>query len=81
MTAKRINMTIDEEILIDLDAKAESLNMSRSECIAFMFEILGELNAWNALEAVAMEGAEEHYTMPTKRQLVKAARKCSVCRD
>lgn len=81
MSAKRINITIDEEVLTDLDATAEAYGMNRSECIAFLFDLLGELNAWNALEAIADEQSTRAYSTPTKRDLMKAARMCSVTRD
>jgi metal-responsive CopG/Arc/MetJ family transcriptional regulator len=81
MTAKRINITIEEEVLADFDATASAYGMNRSECIAFLFDLLGELNAWNVLENVATDGSEEMYRQPTKRDLMKAARKCTVTRD
>ena len=81
MAAKRINITLDEDVLTDLDSTAEEYGMNRSECIAFLFDLLGELNAWNALEAIAMDGFDELYRKPTKRELMKAARMCSVSRD
>lgn len=81
MTAKRINITIDEDVLNDIDATAEAYGMNRSECIAFLFELLGEMNAWNALESIAIEQSEQLYKRPTKRDLMKSARMCSVTRD
>lgn len=81
MTAKRINVTIDEEVLTDIDATAEAYGMNRSECIAFLFELLGELNAWGVLENIAMEQDDQLYKQPSKRDLMKAARMCSVTRD
>lgn len=81
MTAKRINITIEEEVLADLDATANAYGMNRSECIAFLFDLLAELNAWNVLENVATDGSDVLYRMPTKRELMKAARSCHVERD
>lgn len=81
MTAKRINITIEEEVLADLDATASAYGMNRSECIAFLFDLLGELNAWTVLENVATDGNEELYRRPTKRELMKAANACHVERD
>lgn len=80
MTAKRINITIEEELLQEIDATANAYGMNRSECIAYAFELLEQLNAWNVLENVAMDELSGLYAQPTKRSLTKAARKCEVQR-
>lgn len=81
MTAKRINITIEEEMLEAIDSTANAYGMNRSECIAFLFEVLDEMNAWNVLENVAMENNDRPQFQPTKYQLMKAARTCHVERD
>lgn len=81
MAAKRINITVDEEMLEGIDATAKSYGMNRSECIAYAFELLEELNAWNVLENVALDASDKPYYKPTKYAISKAARKCSVTRD
>lgn len=77
----RVNISIEDEVLQGIDATANAYGMNRSECISFMFDLLDELNAWNAIEAVADEESGASYHMPTKREMLRAARKCSVTRD
>lgn len=87
MTAKRINITVDEETLQDLDATAKFYGMKRSECIAFMFEVMNELNAFEKLEEYALQIKEEKFG--TARlgyrarpyAMKQAARQCRIIRE
>lgn len=78
---ERINISLDKDVADDIRAMAEVYNMNFSETIAFMFDLLDELNTWNVLIDVASEEYDELYYTPSKRELLKAARKCSVTRD
>lgn len=81
MTAKRINITLDEETLDILDAMSNAYGMNRSESIRFMCEILFELDAWSVLESIAIESNDSLYYNPTKYDLKKAARSCTVSKE
>ena len=87
MTAKRINITIEEETLRDLDATAEHYGMKRSECIAFMFEVMNELDAFGKLAEYAMQiheqkyGIANTYSRPSAYAMQKAARECALTRE
>lgn len=81
MTAKRINITLDEETLDSLDAISNAYGMNRSETIRFMSEILYELDAWSVLESIAIESNDSLYYKPTKYAIKKAARSCTVSKE
>lgn len=78
MTAKRVNITIDEDLLMGIDACAKNYDMNRSEYIAFCIELLEEMNAWNALEEVAYEKYHAPYFKPRKYHMEQAAKYCEV---
>lgn len=84
MTAKRINITLQEDILEELDATADEHGMNRSECIAFMVEVMRELNAWDKLQTFgAQEFAERFGRLPeasrvSTSMMLKAARRCRI---
>lgn len=86
MTAKRINITIEEETLKDMDATAEYYGMNRSQLIAFAFEALSDLGALEKLSEYALQmheekyGTAELYYRPSAYAMQKAARECTVTR-
>lgn len=79
---KRVNITIDEETIEMLDAISDAYGMrGRSEAIRFLSEILDEIGALPVLENVCSDSNDDLYYRPSARQMLKAARNCSVTRD
>lgn len=87
MASNRINITIDDETLMDLDAMSSEYGMKRSECIRFMFDVMNELNAWEKLDTVGKTIFAERYGRETESRhastsmMLRAASECSITRD
>lgn len=76
MAATRINITIQEELLHDIDTRAEYYGTNRSKLIATVFEMMDNMNAWQVLENSAIDS----YDDLTAWNLTKASKECRVTR-
>lgn len=75
---KRVNITVDEDILHDMDVMANYYSMNRSEYIQLMHKIIQEWDAWTKLENVAIDCFFIRGTVPSAYDLERAARRCHV---
>lgn len=84
---KRVNITLDEDTLLIIDAQAERFNSNRSEVIRAMFAIADELQIFDNLEKRALEkvedmfGESEYGYAVSMRSVEKAAREFELTRQ
>lgn len=70
---KRVNMSLDADILTWLDGVAERYGCNRSECVELIVELCDELELVSKLESYYVRAnGEQDYV--SKRHLVRAAR-------